>query len=61
MPKMKLTIVMAVLALFLVILIRLTYAASPAMPWCSDVKNDHYSGPCVAVMIDGVITGDETR
>lgn len=36
-------------------------AASVAIPYCDEVKNEHYSGPCVALMIDGVITGDETQ
>ncbi len=35
-------------------------AKSVFMPDCSEVKNEHYSGPCVALMIDGVITGDTT-
>jgi hypothetical protein len=31
---------------------------SPLIPYCGEVKNENYSGPCIVFISNGVITAD---
>ena len=56
----RLLMIVLVLVIGILLTVRRQEAeSSMAVPYCGEVANDHYSGPCVTMMIDGVITGDE--
>ena len=57
--KRLLVIVLVLIVGILLTVRRQGAESSMQVPYCSDVVNDHYTGHCVTMMIDGVITGDE--
>lgn len=59
---MKRILITILLLLLAGIVVERNQKAAPFnMPDCNEVKNSHYSGPCMSMMIDGIITGDETE
>lgn len=57
----RLLVIVLVLVVGILLTVRRQGAeSSMQVPYCGDVANDHYTGHCVTMMVDGVITGDET-
>lgn len=57
--KRVLLLLAVILAIISGILLTRSAKSTAAMfPACGEVKNEHYTGPCVTYMVDGVITGD---